>query len=166
MPNDVVVDTNVLVHADNKKIERHHECIDFINYLLDSTELLCFDEGFVWHETHNKSHIAQEYWKHLRYGMLGFMLVSKLASSKRVVEKPLAVDQTARNLITQKVTNKRDRIFLKVAYNSDNKILISNDFADFDKRKRKLFKGKLGLQIMVPSGYEKIPPEIIVDEEE
>lgn len=164
MPNDVVIDTNVLVHAENKAIKVHQECVDFINYLTDSSESLCFDEGFAWHETFNKSQIAHEYLNNLRYGTMGYMLVVRLATSKRITEVSRTVSKRATNIITQTVSKRRDRVFLKVAFNSENKILISNDFEDFQVPKRTLFRKQLGLQVIIPSDYEKIPPEINFDE--
>ncbi len=140
MAQDVVIDTNILVHAENKKIKVHQECVDFIGYLSDSSELLCFDEGFVWHETYNKSHIAHEYMTHLRHGSMGYILVAKLAQSKRISVVPRLAPIKERKLITQTVTKQRDRIFLNVAFNSDNKILISNDYEDFQQTKRTFFE--------------------------
>ena len=159
MRPDLVIDTNVLVHASNPGESRQQECIDLINYLLESSEQICLDEGFDFSENLNKSHIGYEYIKHLKHGMLGHVLIVSMAQSKRVVEVSKTVPAGIAGKINQSIVNKHDRVFIKVALNSESRILISNDFTDFSKSKRKHIRKEIGVQVVVPNEYDKIVPE-------
>ncbi|MCP9752364.1 hypothetical protein [Ferruginibacter sp. HRS2-29] len=136
---DIVVDTNVLMHASDRKEAMHQDSINLLNYLSNSTELLCVDKGFTWDDS-NKSLIGAEYRKHIKNGMLAYSLLVKLFSSRRTKELTLS---TVPALITRRVNQcishkkPRDKTFLKVAYLSDSKTLVTHDQEDFNYKKRK-----------------------------
>lgn len=62
MITDVVVDTNVWVHASNPGEQRFEAALEFLEKLLYSASiLLCVDEGFSLDEASNRSLIGREY---------------------------------------------------------------------------------------------------------
>lgn len=151
MPQDLVIDTNVLVHANNEKEKRQQESFDLLTYLIGSTESIYLDEGFDLNETLNKSYIGYEYLKHLKFGMLGYVLITVLAQSKRIREVPDKVHAHTSKCINQCMQNNHDRVFIKVTINSPDKVLVTHDFTDFSKSKRKHLKKTVGIDILVAS---------------
>src|SRR5262245_10856198 len=105
MLTDIVVDANVFVHEHNKKVSFHRGAKAFVNALLNSGTILCVDEGFDTEEAKNRSHIGHEYLKHLKIGMLGFVVVATLASSMRVRMVPRKVSAGALKKIRGCVPN-------------------------------------------------------------
>ncbi len=149
MPTDLVVDTNVLVHANNPEELRQEYSINLINYLLSSTEVICIDEGFDFNEAVNSSYIGYEYLLNLKNGMLGYTLISILAQTKRISEISRNTSSHVTKAINQCTVNKHDRVFIKVTINSNNKVLISHDFMDFDTNKRKHLKKTFKIDVLV-----------------
>src|SRR4051794_30686563 len=97
---------------------------------LQSTTKLCVDEGFSLSQADNKSLIGYEFLDKLRAGSLGLAVITTLAGAERVKLLPRKVDQGAGRKIRQKVSNKRDRTFIQVTYNSADKTLASHDYYD------------------------------------
>lgn len=150
MPNiDLVLDTNVLVHASNDDEERQIDSVQLITYLLGSSELMCVDTGFDTNETLNKSYVGYEYLKHLKNGMLGYAFVVQMAQTKRICEVARQTTAHITRAINQCMSNNHDRVFIKVAINSNDKILITHDFTDFATSKRTHLKKTFGIDVLV-----------------
>jgi hypothetical protein len=148
---DLVLDTNVLVHASNDREDRQIDSVQLITYLLASTELICVDTGFDTNETVNKSYVGYEYLKHLKNGMLGYAFVVQMALNKRICEVTRQTKVNTTRAINQCMSNNHDKVFIKVAVNSNDKILITHDFTDFALSKRTHLKKTLGIDILVAS---------------
>ena len=148
MPINLVIDTNVLVHANNPKESRQQASIDMIKYILSSTEIICIDEGFVLSEALNRSFIGYEYLKHLKVGMLGYTFISIIAQNKRIKQVPKKANATISRKINQCMSNIRDRTYVNVAYNSTDKILITHDYTDFAIPKRKHLGREFGINVV------------------
>jgi predicted nucleic acid-binding protein len=152
MPTDIVIDTNVLLHADNPQEKRQHDCIKLIHLLLESSEVLCFDEGLDFVESKNRSRIWREYSLNIRNTMLGYKMIETLLRNKRFKLVPTAVTRSAGKEI-KRISDKEDRVFVKVAINSDDQILLSHDYSAFPVKKRSQLKGKLGITIVAACDY-------------
>ena len=144
MIEDVVVDTNVFVHSDNPGVDEFESSLRFMNRLLESLVALCIDDGFNVDESKNRSLIGNEYFKHIK-GTLAKSVLAHLAQNQRIKVVGKSVEHSQRKLILQSVSNKRDRNFLFVALNSSSKHLVSHDFRDFNKSKRKFINKKVGV---------------------
>lgn len=147
---DIVIDTNVLMHANNSEEARQQDSIDLINYLLSSTEFICVDEGFVYNETQNRSLIGSEYIKHLKNGSLGYSLIVQVALQQRIREKSRNAPAHISKKINQCISHEksRDKTFLKVAYNSIEKTLVTHDREDFSNQKRTYILNTFGIKIL------------------
>jgi hypothetical protein len=155
MLNDIVVDTNVFVHADHGDESRKHSAIAFLTALQASNTSICVDEGFDLDEAKNASLIAYEYLKHLRAGMLGFAIVAHLAQNQRVRMLSRKVRQSDKQGLERKIANKRDRTFVMVAINSHEQHLVSHDFDDFPSPIRTWIKNELDVLVLTAS--ESLP---------
>lgn len=140
MLTDVVVDTNVILHADNKNEQRRAASIKFLKTLVDSKTKICVDNGFYLIESKNRSLIGQEYLNHLVSGTLGYAVITELALYGRINMVSRKVENKISRSINKLISNKSDRTFLKVAYNSIDKVLASHDYCDFDANKRQQIK--------------------------
>jgi len=63
---DIVLDTNVLMHAENSQEARCEQSGNLLQAPKICTTKLCVDEGFDLNESRNRSQIGSEYLKHLR----------------------------------------------------------------------------------------------------
>jgi len=148
MLKDIVVDTNVFLHADDPRQEgRQQEAIDFLNKLLEVPTSIAVDEGFDVDESRNRSQIGYEYLTNLTAVSLGMRIIIALVAGDRVDTKSRSLNAGARKRINQLIRKKSDRAFLGVACNSNSKILCSHDFEDFQKPKRKTIRKDLGVTI-------------------
>ena len=147
MLRDIVVDTNVFVHASNPGVTYYSEAKHLVAALEGSPTSLCVDEGFDVEPTRNRSLIGQEYLLYLHNGMIAFALVSELATSGRISIVPRCVDPAIGKKINQIIVNRYDRTFLKVAINSRDCFLCSHDFRDFSDHKRTKVKNLFNVRV-------------------
>jgi hypothetical protein len=124
---DIVLDTCTLVHANNSKSGYQEDSID---------------------ERINNSYIGLEYIKHLTPGSLGYSLIQFAAINQRFEFVSNKVPNRIKNYIEQLIRNKKDRIFLRVTVNSIEKVLVSHDFTDYQKLKRKRIKRDIDVNIV------------------
>ncbi len=144
---DLVVDTCTLVHA-NSETKYQEYSIELINKLLLNETFLIVDEGFDLNEQNNRSYIGLEYIKHLAPGMLGHSLLQHLAVSERFKFVSNKVPNATKNRIEQLIRNKKDRMFLRISLNSGEKKLVSHDYTDYQKNKRKTIKREMDVAII------------------
>jgi hypothetical protein len=137
---DIVVDTNVLAHADNPQEQRQQDAIDLLTRLLNSETRLAIDEGFDFDEALNKSAIWQEYRANLSPTAPAFHFINALASQGRISEKSLKLDVAVVKKINQLIKKQTDRKFLRIAVNSVEHLLTSHDYVDFQEAKRASIK--------------------------
>ncbi|MCZ6704164.1 MAG: hypothetical protein O6940_14135 [Ignavibacteria bacterium] len=149
MISDITIDTNVLMHANNSQIEHRVSSIQTINAMLDSETMLCVDEGFSSIESKNRSSIGSEYLNNLQHGMLGFALITHLVNDERIKIVSKKTGTSVLRYINQKVINKKDRIFIRVTYNSDEKVLVSHDFEHFHENNRQSFNRDYNIKILI-----------------
>jgi hypothetical protein len=133
---DLVVDTNVFVHAENTGVDYHASAKTLLKFLLNSEHRLGLDEGFSLDSSKNTSIIASEYLTHVRAGMLAYSLLLVVTSQNRINPIPKKLITQNKQKVKRYVRNKVDRVFLSVAIGTENKALISNDFEDFNHKKR------------------------------
>jgi len=88
MISDVVIDTNVLVHADNPMEARSAASRSLLQGLLGVNTVLCVDEGYDPDEPRNRSRIGSEYRQNLRFGSLGLAVLVHLAGQGRIRTLP------------------------------------------------------------------------------
>ncbi len=148
MLQDIVIDTNVLVHASNSNVPQSRYSLMLIDLLMNSTTILRTDPGFDIDLSRNRSRIGYEYFKHLHHGMIGFSLVSSLAANKRVRPVSRRVPpQVSRFLRTMNIPPS-DCIFVKVAHNSLDKTLSSHDETHFPEHTRDQLSERLHVTIL------------------
>ena len=142
---DIVIDTNVLMHADDPRQGNRDAIVKLFGIMKTKTTALCVDEGFDLNEAKNKSYIAAEYLKWLTFGGLGFGLVAYLASNGRVKFTTRKVSVQTRNVINQASSDNTDRVFIQVALNSEEKAIASHDKKNFNKKAVRKLKNDLGV---------------------
>lgn len=133
---DIVIDTCTLKHANDPDSKYFVHSVEFIKRMYNNQVNCTVDEGFSTIESENQSYLGLEYIKHLQPGTLGYGLVAHLASNLRIDFVSNRIPNAIKNYIEQIIRNKKDRMFLRVAYNSNDKTLASHDFTDYQKRKR------------------------------
>jgi len=145
---DIVLDTCTLVHADNSESDYQESSAELINRMFANSTLVTVDDGFTFDESTNQSYIGLEFIKHLRPGSLGYSLIVHLALNMRINFVSNVIPNATKNYIEQIIRNKKDRMFLRVAFNSDEKTLASHDYTDYQIRKRKTIRKQLGIDVV------------------
>ena len=148
---DIVLDTCTLVHADNPKSNYQASSIELIDKMFANEVLVTVDEGFTFDESTNQSYVGLEFIKHLKPGSLGYNLIVYLALSQRINFVSNVVPNSDKNYIEQIIRNKKDRMFLRITFNSNEKILISHDYTDYQVKKRGVIKKNLKINVLVAS---------------
>ena len=146
--DDVVVDTNVLAHAENPNDAWFEASRGFFSALLASNVRWCLDEGFSPVESQNRSRIYSEYRATVLPVDLGMQVLAHLAGTGRVqlVPRPSsAVRQQIRRLVPR---NTRDRVFIEVAYGCVDRLLVSHDYADFHDHCRSALRTSLAVDVI------------------
>jgi hypothetical protein len=148
MPDDLVVDTNVLVHAENPGEERCNDSRNFLWALYGAEALVCVDKGFSLDDAQNRSFIGREYLDNVPYGSLAFAVVRELAQLNRIRFLEKRAPQPEQQRIEQMIYKTTDRVFLAVACNSVSRVLVSHDFEDFPLQRRSQISSELDVDIL------------------
>ena len=143
MSSEVVIDTNVLVHAQKpnaNKIygQKSRDFLDEIKTKIDSSTpiYLCVDNNYSKPgKNTNESKISWEYQEHIRVpGSYSFIFLKIMATNRLIRSKDRFRNQREKDVIRQCISNKKkmlDCTFVGVACSADSKTLASNDFEDF-----------------------------------
>lgn len=145
---DIVVDTNIFIHANNNAIKSCESCIAFLNRLLNSNVFLAIDDEFNIDESKNTSRISYEYFKYIRHGSLSYAILLSIIKSNRIKQILESEYNCHKKLFNKIVRNKDDIIFLSVSLCTEDKIFITNDFEDFNSGKRKLWEKDMDLKLL------------------
>lgn len=145
--DDIVVDTNVLMHASNPQEPRFDAAKNFLERFVQVHTCLCVDEGFDIDESRNRSLIGGEYLDRLSPGTIGYAVISMLALDGRLSMVPTRVADPVRRKINQMIGNSRDRTFVRVAVNSGGRVLVSHDYSDFPVPIRNKINLELGVLV-------------------
>jgi hypothetical protein len=147
MSTDLVIDTNIFMHAHDPRQECQQDCLDFLQNLLEGSVMLCVDDGFDTEEAKNCSKIQSEYLNFIISGSYSFYVLQILALSQRIKICPKSVSPQDNKVIRSHVIDSTDRIFVKVAANSREKIFISHDDAAISAEARDVLKSKIGVRV-------------------
>ena len=148
---DIVIDTNVLMHAGNPNEPRFGSANKILDLVQESITLLCIDRGFDINETKNRSIIGREYLDNLSFGSKGYAVIVYLLTRQRVVEKDKNPSTREKRIIRTNIRNARDRVFAGVTCNSESRVLVSHDYKDFPGQIRTYLKRKISMNILSSS---------------
>lgn len=146
---DVVVDTNVFLHADDPSTPHQSAARELVVALVNGHIALCVDKKNANSgDGDYNSLILAEYAKHVRATMLAFPILQQLLAGRGAKFVPRAVPDGIRKQIRQAVPgNTRDRTFVQTAYNTESGVLASHDFTDFPLGVRAGLKARTGVRV-------------------
>jgi len=154
---DVVIDTNVLVHAKNPAVWSHDDAKSFLVALLAGQAKWCMDEGFSWNEADNQSFIYSEYRRKLIPTDLGLSVLAKLARTRRVAIAPKCSRDVRDRIRALVPANPVDCRFAQTAAESQSGMLVSHDVQDFPDRVRAAMRGDRELRVDILHAFEAAP---------
>ncbi|AZZ89849.1 hypothetical protein EUZ85_03640 [Hahella sp. KA22] len=137
---DVTIDTNVLMHGSNPNENRFHDTVEFLQLLLECETHICVDMGFNFEEGVNNSIIGHEYLTKLVHGQFGYAVITQMAQTGRIDMVETDIGMAKNRSLINMISNKHDRVFVRVAANSRAHVLVSHDLRDFPPRTRKELK--------------------------
>lgn len=149
MLDDIVIDTNVLVHAHNREVAYSKEADELARALIspESKTVLKVDPGFHPIEGQNRSRIIGEYLEKLVPGMVAHHMVQELAATGRLKSVEPSKDRSLKDLIRKLVKDPFDRVFLLTASSSSDRTLVSHDDDAFPDEVRSKCDGELSISI-------------------
>jgi predicted nucleic acid-binding protein len=146
--DDVVIDTNVLMHAQNPTQDLFSDAVELVEAMRNCNTILRVDPGFRDDDT-NTSRIGHEYRERLVPGSAAYAVVSELAASERVKEVPIRLPPHVRRQVNQRIRDARDRTFVMVAMKSDEQVLVSHDErGGLQARRRAAIKQDLNVEVV------------------
>jgi hypothetical protein len=156
--NDIVIDTNVLLHSENKEISYYQSANETLKLVLQRDLYICVDDVFSIDESRNTSVIGHEYFTHIRHGTYAYyFLLDRLNNNKikPIIKKNhVNVKRELSKMIKKgEIKNRHDITFIIVAYGSEDKIFVSNDYEDFNKENRKYISKKFQVSIFDSGEY-------------
>lgn len=145
---DIVVDTNVFVHAQDRTSEYFVSAAQFVAALLGGETRLCLDKEFDFDNPGQPgSLIGAEYGKHLQPQSYGHVALAVLLATGRFRAIGTKVSDAARKWSDEEIKKKRDRTFFRVAALSAEKTLVSHDKDDFPAAVRRAAQKKFSVNI-------------------
>jgi hypothetical protein len=164
MPIGVVIDTNIFVHATNEEIYCNAYCINLLTHLIESDEdYINVDVDFDFtDESQNRSPLGEEYWEHIPAGSIGETMILQAIQDERIEflpRKPHYHIVKKIGLYRKPTMKKSDRHFVGIAYQTLDRILISEDFDDFPQKRRNEIEHDLEVRIIQAYQIFQPPPE-------
>lgn len=145
--SDVVVDTNIIVHAHMKGQSRQADAIAFFQEVLRSDVYWCFDDGMRLEEADNRSPIFSEYRQHASPPMLGMQVLAALARNNRV-RLVARAEKAPRRVIRELVWDSTDRVFVDVAHGTESRLLVSHDVTGFPDKVCAAIQKRLNVSVV------------------
>ena len=134
----IVIDTNVILHADNPVSGYQSDSKNFLDrFLTKGCYRLALDRSPPLGRQHNESQILQEYSEHVTYvSSFGHYFLIEVLKRSWFDVVGRTNDRREKKIIIQEVSDKVDRIFLRVTCMTNSRKLVTHDFDDFPMQKR------------------------------
>ncbi|WP_282858230.1 hypothetical protein [Pseudoclavibacter helvolus] len=147
-PIDIILDTNVLSHADNPASPNQVSALQVVSWMRDTSALWVLDDNGKSAPDPWTSVLYLEYQETLPPQGASITLFLACLQSGRIKfsPRPNHVDRKAIEKLVPR--NKRDRAVLGAAHGSESKILVSNDLSDFSEKVRKSALKELGVSVL------------------
>ncbi|MCL1928989.1 MAG: hypothetical protein FWG07_09410 [Treponema sp.] len=156
--NDIVIDTNVLLHSNNRNDVHYHSANETLKLVLHNDLFLCVDDIFDIDKTKNTSIIGHEYNTHVIPGTSAICFILDRVTKRKI--RPIITKnyknvklKLSKMIKKGEVKNRHDVTFVIVAYGSQDKMLVSNDYDDFNKENRKYISNKFQVSILDSDEY-------------
>lgn len=147
-PTDVVLDTNVLSHADNPGSSYQASARYVLDWVRTSEVLWVLDDNGKSQPDPHTSQLFLEYKQTLPPMGASIQLFAFCLAGGRVRFAPRP-DQAIRDNIRRLVPrNRKDQVILGAATGSTDKVLVSNDESDFSAAVRKKAQRQLSVKIL------------------
>lgn len=150
---DIVVDTNILSHANNNNVDMQLSSLAILQWLLENELKLVLDNTGKGAPNPNTSVLYAEYMNTLPPQSPAITLLTHCLSSGRVYFAPRPskdIQDKIRRLVPK---NKKDCAVLGAAFGSSSRQLVSNDLNDFTQSVRKDSKKSLEVDIRTASEF-------------
>jgi len=152
----IVVDTNVIAHADNpiSGFQRDSKRL-LIRILQRADTHLAFDRAPASTESSNQSQILCEYLEHVNFATpLGQNFLKSIFESNLFAVVGRTRNQREKKIIIREVSDKLDRLFLRVACMTNSRKFFSHDFDDFPQTKRTRLKRELRISFFTARNFD------------
>jgi hypothetical protein len=151
--NDIVIDTNVLLHTSNTENNYCKSANETLNLVLQKDLSLCVDDVFDVIEAKNTSVIGSEYHGKIVPGTFAYVFLLDRFIKGKIVQVFKKNYKNIKLDLIKKIKNRHDIAFVIVAHGSKDKMLVSNDYDDFTNENRKYISKKFQVSILDSDEY-------------
>ena len=145
---EIVIDVNVFEHCNNQSCKFGPSSVEMCTKLLDSDLCLCIDDVFNVMESSNTSWIASEYYERIHVGMIGYPILMHLLTNRNVVQIEKSKYLKVKKSIKSKMHHHNDWVYALVAAASVGKLLVTNDYDDFNQSFRQWMKNEHSVSVL------------------
>ena len=145
---DVVLDTNVLSHADNAGSAHQATALTVLAWVRDSSVAWVLDDQGKAAPDPKTSLLYSEYHNTLAPQGLALALFTFLLQAERVRFAARPGQDVQKKLQTLVPRNKCDRAVLGAAHGTVDQVLVTNDYDDFPSAIRGAVKKQLGVEVI------------------
>lgn len=145
---DLVLDTNVLSHADNPASSSQQSALEVIEWMRDSTVFWILDDNGKNQPDPFTSQLYAEYTQTLSPMGASLQLFIACLAGGRIRFAPRPGEALRNNVRKLVPKNKKDQVILGATAGTEDKVLVSNDEDDFHTAARKDIHKKLAVTIL------------------
>ncbi|WP_137769518.1 hypothetical protein [Brachybacterium sp. SGAir0954] len=145
---DIVIDTNVLSHADNPASPLQANASELLGWMRDSAVKWVLDDNGKSQPDPHTSLLFAEYRETLPPGGVGLQLLIFCLANGRVVFANRPDDALRKEIRKLIPKNRKDQVVLGAAAGSRDRLLASNDYADFTSVVRKVLHKKHSIDVV------------------
>lgn len=138
--DDIVVDTNIWIHAGNPGVDEYEDALRFVIALKASRVAICFESGASPSEAKNESKILSEYYAQVQGSGVGRQVLTYMLANSRWTTVDPKVPHDQHRAINRNVNDPSDRIFARVATKSAGKRLVTHDKRAFPPKCKKALR--------------------------
>lgn len=144
----IVIDADVFMHSENPTVPLRADCKQLLTRLLAGTTKLCVDEGFDLDESKNRSHIGHEYLTRVRQVSPAFAVIVLMGTRGRIIKIERHIEYSVSRIVCRNVADKSDRVYVRVAYKSASKTLVSHDSAAYPQKTKQILRTALNVRVL------------------
>lgn len=145
---DVVIDANIFGNAIDVRCLSQGTAIDTLTALLSSSRSLALDDTGGSAPASETSHLYLEYQPFVHPGSVGAAILTKIALQGRLIYFPSCTHEERKQIEKLIPRNKKDRRVLGIGVASESRLIVTNDFSDFDVVVRKKVKKQFKVNII------------------
>jgi predicted nucleic acid-binding protein len=145
---EIVIDANVFAHALNPDVKYFESALGVVQSLLEHDLILALDDTGKASPSTRTSNLYREYTECVPVPSLSSEVIRSLLNDGRVTFHPRPARELWKRCRELAPRNSNDAIVLGIGVQADRHEIVSNDYADFSVKVRRLTEKRIGVKIV------------------